>query len=159
MICIYVRSHKCTIAPHSCLTVDPRLLSIKTLALGVVSRLWILFPYIPKGFVLLTNRKANGYADKEEESSHWDFGTHCCYTSAGHRIHIDNTDSYTAAMQHHRHFPSSHASEIYTVHFPLFSFSCFVVCCFILLFLECLLFFTPFIFCLLSLPWLFLDSY
>ena len=91
-----MRSHKCTIAPHSCLTVDPRLLSIKTLALGVVSRLWILFPYIPTGFVLLTNRKANGYADKEEESSQWDFGTHCCYTSAGHRIHIEHRLVYSS---------------------------------------------------------------
>ena len=41
--------------------------------------------------------------------------------------HSQRTQTLTAAMQHHRHFPSSHASEIYPVHFPLFSFSCFVV--------------------------------
>ena len=49
--------------------------------------------------------------------------------SHSHRIQtrIQNASERASAMQHHRHFPSSHASEIYTVHLPPFSFSCFVV--------------------------------
>lgn len=46
-------------------------LDVSTRAHSALSRGFaILFPYIPTGFVLQPN--ANGYTDKEEESSHWD---------------------------------------------------------------------------------------